>query len=82
MAVSLGAFGAVTEVTIRNIARYRLRRRRWTEPVADVLARFESVMTAQRSVEFFYIPFSGQAMMLTSEITDAPASHASAGHGQ
>jgi FAD-linked oxidoreductase len=72
MAVSLGAFGAVTEVTIRNVASYRLRRRRWTEPVADVLGRFESVMTAQRSVEFFYIPFSGQAMMLTSEITDAP----------
>ena len=71
ISVSLGAFGAVTQVTIRNVADYRLRRRRWTEPVAGVLERFESVMTAQRSVEFFYIPFSGQAMMLTSEVTDA-----------
>jgi FAD-linked oxidoreductase len=73
MGASLGAFGAVTQVTIRNIASYRLRRRRWTEPVADVLDRFQNVMTAQRSVEFFYIPFSGRAMMLTSEVTDAPA---------
>jgi FAD-linked oxidoreductase len=72
MSVSLGAFGAVTQVTIRNVADYRLRRRRWTEPVAGVLERFESVMTAQRSVEFFYIPFSGQALMLTSEVTEAP----------
>jgi FAD-linked oxidoreductase len=73
MGASLGAFGALTQVVIRNIAHYRLRRRRWTEPVAGVLDRFESVMAAQRSVEFFYIPFSGQAMLLTSEITDAPA---------
>lgn len=73
MGVSLGAFGAVTQATIRNVADYRLRRRRWTEPVAGVLDRFHSVMTAQRSVEFFYIPFSGQAIMLSSEITDAPA---------
>ncbi|WP_371418332.1 D-arabinono-1,4-lactone oxidase [Methylocapsa sp. S129] len=73
MGASLGAFGAVTQVTIRNIASYRLHRRRWCEPVADVLDRFQSVMTAQRSVEFFYIPFSGHAMMLTSDITDAPA---------
>jgi len=73
MAASLGAFGAVTQVTIRNMASYRLRRRRWCEPVAGVLDRFESVMTAQRSVEFYYIPFSGQAMLLTCELTDAPA---------
>jgi len=71
MGVSLGAFGAVTQVTIRNIASYRLRRRRWTEPLARVLDRFDSIMTAQRSVEFFYIPFSGRVIMLTSEITDA-----------
>ena len=72
MGASLGAFGAVTQATIRNVASYRLRRRRWCEPVAGVLDRFESVMTAKRSVEFFYIPFSGQAMMVTSEIADAP----------
>jgi FAD-linked oxidoreductase len=72
-AVSLGAFGAVTEVTISNERTYRLRRRRWCEPVAGVLDRFERVMTEKRSVEFFYIPFSGQAMMVTSEIAATSA---------
>ena len=31
MGASLGAFGALTEVTIRNMANYRLRRRRWID---------------------------------------------------
>ncbi len=70
---SLGAFGAVTEVTIQNMANYRLRRRRWTEPVDGVLDQFEKRMSAHRSSEFYYIPFSGQALFLASDITEAPA---------
>ncbi len=46
MGVSLGAFGAFTHVTIRNRAAYRLRRRRWAEPIVGVLERLETVMTA------------------------------------
>lgn len=70
--VSLGAFGALTEVTIQNIADYRLRHRRWTAPLKDALADFDRVMTAHRSSEFYYVPFSGEALMITSDITDAP----------
>jgi FAD-linked oxidoreductase len=70
---SLGAFGAITEVTIRNMASYRLRHRRWTMPIRQVLAEFESVMTAHRSAEFYYVPFSSQALVIASDITDAPA---------
>ncbi|MGO4449900.1 D-arabinono-1,4-lactone oxidase [Phyllobacterium sp. TAF24] len=70
MGVSLGAFGAITEVTIRNVADYKLHRRRWTAPVAEVLDQFEQVMSAHRSAEFFYIPFSGRALMLASDISE------------
>jgi FAD-linked oxidoreductase len=73
MGVSLGAFGAVTEVTIRNMARYRLRRRRFAAPLADVLDQFHNLMTANRSAEFYYVPFSGQALFLTTDLSDAPA---------
>lgn len=73
MGASLGAFGAVTEVIIQNMANYRLHRRRWTEPVNGVLDQFETIMRAHRSSEFYYIPFSGQALFLSSDITDAPA---------
>ncbi|MGX5847422.1 D-arabinono-1,4-lactone oxidase [Mesorhizobium sp. PL10] len=73
MGASLGAFGAVTEVTIRNMASYRMRHRRWTAPIADVLSQFERTMTAHRSAEFYYVPFSGQALLIASDITDAPA---------
>ncbi len=73
MGASLGAFGAVTEVTIRNMASYRMRHRRWTAPIGDVLSQFESTMTAHRSAEFYYVPFSGQALLIASDITEAPA---------
>ena len=73
MGASLGAFGALTEVTIRNMANYRLRRRRWTTPLPDVLDQFEPMMTAHRSAEFYYIPFAGRALFIASDITDAPA---------
>ncbi|MGX5839244.1 D-arabinono-1,4-lactone oxidase [Mesorhizobium sp. ArgA1] len=73
MGASLGAFGAVTEVTIRNMASYRMRHRRWTAPIADVLSQFERTMTAHRSAEFYYVPFSGQALLIASDITEAPA---------
>ena len=73
MGVSLGAFGAVTEVTIGNMASYRLRHRRWTMPIRQVLAEFENIMTAHRSAEFYYVPFSSQALVIAGDITDAPS---------
>jgi FAD-linked oxidoreductase len=69
----LGAFGAVTEVTIRNVPSYKLRRRRWVLPIEDMLDQFQTMMTGHRSAEFFYIPFSRMALFITSDLSDAPA---------
>jgi FAD-linked oxidoreductase len=72
VAPGLGAFGAVTEVTIRNIAGYRLRRRRWTLPIEEMIDQFQAMMTAHRSAEFYYIPFSRVALFIASDLSDGP----------
>ncbi|CDX22594.1 FAD-linked oxidoreductase [Mesorhizobium plurifarium] len=69
--VALGAFGVLTEVTMNNIATYRLRRRKWVLPIADMLRDFEAMMAAHRSAEFYYIPFSGYAQFIASDLSDA-----------
>ena len=72
LGVSLGAFGIVTEVTINNLPSYRMRKRRFVLPIEDMLANFQAMMTAHRSAEFYFIPYSGYAMFLASDITDEP----------
>ena len=69
--VALGAFGILTEVTLNNIPTYRLRRRKWVLPIADMLRDFETMMAAHRSAEFYYIPFSGYAQFIASDLSDA-----------
>jgi len=68
--VALGAFGILTEVTLNNIGSYRLRRRKWVLPIADMLRDFETMMRAHRSAEFYYIPFSGYAQFIASDLSD------------
>ena len=69
--VALGSFGILTEVTMNNIAAYRLRRRKWVLPIGDMLRDFEKMMAAHRSAEFYYIPFSGYAQFIASDLSDA-----------
>ena len=69
--VVLGAFGVLTEVTMNNIATYRLRRRKWVLPVGDMLKNFETMMATHRSAEFYYIPLSDYAQFIASDLSDA-----------
>lgn len=73
VAPGLGAFGAITEVTIRNVPSYKLRRRRWALPIEDMIDQFQTMMTAHRSAEFYYIPFSRMALFIASDLSDAPS---------
>ncbi|MDX8462907.1 D-arabinono-1,4-lactone oxidase [Mesorhizobium humile] len=70
--VALGSFGVLTEVTMNNIASYRLRRRKWVLPIGDMLRDFETMMAAHRSAEFYYIPFADHAQFIASDLSDAP----------
>lgn len=69
--VSLGAFGALTAVTLQNAATYRLRRRRRVVPIGEILSGFENFMNGHRSAEFYFIPFSGHALLITSDPSTA-----------
>jgi FAD-linked oxidoreductase len=70
--VALGAFGIFTEVTMQNMASYRLHKKRDVTPIGDMLANFEHFMLGHRSAEFYFIPFSGHAMGLTCDLSDEP----------
>jgi FAD-linked oxidoreductase len=70
--VTLGAFGILSSVTLNNLPSYRMRKRRYVLPIEDMLSNFHDMMRAHRSAEFYYIPFSGHAMFLASDITDEP----------
>lgn len=72
--VALGAFGVLTEVALRNIPTYRLHRRKWVLPIKEMLAEFEPMMGAHRSAEFYYVPFSGHAQFIASDLSDKPVS--------
>ncbi len=69
----LGAFGAITSVTLQNVASYRLRRRRWVLPIEEMIAEFMPMMSAHRSAEFYYIPHSRMALFIASDLSDEPA---------
>ena len=49
----------------------RLRRRRWVVPIGDILSGFESFMNGHRSAEFYFIPFSGHALLISSDPSTA-----------
>lgn len=70
--VALGAFGVLTEVTLKNMPTYRLHRRKWVLPIKEMLAEFEPMMGAHRSAEFYYVPFSGHAQFIVSDLSDLP----------
>lgn len=72
--VALGTFGVLTEVELRNISTYRLHRRKWVLPIKEMLAEFEPMMGAHRSAEFYYVPFSGHAQFIASDLSDKPVS--------
>ena len=69
--VTLGMFGALTEVTFQNVASYRLRRKRTMVSIAETLERFDTLMRAHRSTEVFIVPFANHALVQTLDKTDA-----------
>ena len=72
--VSLGAIGILVEAEVPLVDAYRLHRKTWAEPLADLLANTKAHWQTLRNYEFFYIPFSGYGISISHELTDAPAS--------
>lgn len=69
--VGLGALGIMTDIQMQLVDRHKLHRRVWFAPYQQVLADAEQLWADNRNFEFFYLPFSGQAMCITHNITTA-----------
>lgn len=70
MAVNLGTGGILTEVVLRTVPTYRLAKQRFQVGLNDMLDNFHALMHSARHVEFFYITHAGQALGVSSDITD------------
>ncbi len=71
--VGVGALGIVTEVTLRCVPAFNLRVSETIEPLADVLADFEQLMSATDHVEFYWMPGARRCQVKRNTRTDEPA---------
>jgi len=71
--VGLGALGILTEVTLRCVPAFNLHAVETIEPLAEVLADFDQVMTSTDHVEFYWFPGGRRVQLKRNTRTDAPA---------
>ena len=67
--VSLGSLGIVTEVTLQNVAPYRLLRQTVWRELDEILAIADDLADKHRNFEFYYIPFSGMGFTDVHDLT-------------
>ncbi|MEP1472892.1 MAG: D-arabinono-1,4-lactone oxidase [Halieaceae bacterium] len=72
--VSLGSLGIITEVTLQNVAPYRLARETVWREFDEILSIADSFADNHRNFEFYYIPFSGMGFTDVHDITDEEVS--------
>ena len=70
--VGLGAFGVVTQVTLQNQPLTRVLKRTSVRPLDEVLEDWPALTRRHRNVEFFAVPFTGHAALVTHDVTDLP----------
>jgi L-gulono-1,4-lactone dehydrogenase len=70
--VSLGALGAIAEVTLRCVPAFTLRGRDSPQPLAEVLERFEELVLANDHFELFVFPHADTALTRTNNRTEEP----------
>jgi FAD-linked oxidoreductase len=63
--VSLGSLGVVTKVRMQNTEPYMLERRAWVQPLEETLNNFDKLAAENRNIEFYYIPYSDMAAVIT-----------------
>ena len=73
-AVSLGALGVVTEVTLRCQPAFTMKRVDALEPVEDALAQLDELVDSSEHFEFFTFPYGRQAFTRTRDRTTEQAS--------
>jgi FAD-linked oxidoreductase len=71
--VSLGSLGVITQARLKTGANRRLERNVWIEPLEDALVKAEERWARHRNFEFYAVPFTGLAVAISHDETDAPA---------
>jgi L-gulonolactone oxidase len=69
--VSLGALGVVSELTLRCVPRFTIRRLDEPRPLGQVLDSLDHEVDSHDHFEVFVFPYAEHALTLTSERTDA-----------
>ena len=70
--VSLGALGVVTQVRLRNVAPYRLRREMVWREFDELLDSAPDMADQHRNFEFYYFPFTGMGFTDVHDVTGEP----------
>jgi FAD-linked oxidoreductase len=71
--VGLGVLGVLTEMTLRCVPAFNLHAHETIEPLADVLADFDSVMHGTDHVEFYWMPGARRCQVKRNTRTAEPA---------
>ncbi|MBD9375064.1 FAD-binding protein [Rhizobium sp. ARZ01] len=70
--VGLGAFGVVTEVTLQNQPISRVLKRVEARLIEEMLEDWPTLRQKHRNAEFYVLPFTGYAALITHDVTDLP----------
>jgi L-gulonolactone oxidase len=68
--VGLGALGVISELTLRCLPIFTLRRADEPRPLADTLAQLDELVDANDHFELFTFPYTGTVITRTSERSD------------
>lgn len=72
--VNLGAFGVVSEITLQNRPLKRVLKRTTAHQLDAIMEDWPNLIGQHRNVEFYAIPFTGLAALITVDETDRPVS--------
>lgn len=70
--VNLGAFGAISEMTLQNRPLKRVLKRTTAHQLDEIIEEWPDLIAKHRNVEFYAIPFTGLAALITVDETDRP----------
>jgi len=71
--VGLGVFGIVTQVTLQNRVLKRIHKRTYLAPVEEAIDQWPALLSQHRNVEFYAVPFTKLAAIITADETELPA---------
>jgi FAD-linked oxidoreductase len=66
-------FGIVTQVTLQNRALKRILKRTYLAPLEEAIAQWPTLLSQHRNVEFYAVPFTKLAAIITADETELAA---------